>query len=38
MLDLGFESVGWCADKLQAFLNEQLVKTRRLVESGRVKL
>jgi tripartite-type tricarboxylate transporter receptor subunit TctC len=38
MLDLGFESVGWGADKLQAFLNEQLVKTRRLVESGRVKL
>jgi tripartite-type tricarboxylate transporter receptor subunit TctC len=38
MLDLGFESVGWGTDKLQAFLNEQLVKTRRLVESGRVKL
>ncbi|MCA0240044.1 MAG: tripartite tricarboxylate transporter substrate binding protein [Proteobacteria bacterium] len=38
MLDLGFESVGWGPDKLQAFLDEQLVKTRKLVESGRVKL
>lgn len=38
MLDLGFESVGWGADKLQAFLDEQLVKTRKLVDSGRVKL
>lgn len=38
MLDLGFESVGWGPDKLQAFLDEQLVKTRKLVDSGRVKL
>ena len=38
MLDLGFESVGWGSDKLQAFLDEQLVKTRKLVDSGRVKL
>lgn len=38
MLDLGFESVGWGADKLPAFLDEQLVKTRKLVDSGRVKL
>jgi tripartite-type tricarboxylate transporter receptor subunit TctC len=38
MLDLGFESVGWGPDKLQAFLDEQVVKTRKLVESGRVKL
>jgi len=38
MLDLGFESVGWGPDQLQTFLDEQLVKTRKLVDSGRVKL
>lgn len=38
MLDLGFESVGWGPDKLQAFMDEQLVKTRQLVDAGRVKL
>ncbi len=38
MLDLGFESVGWGPDKLQSFLDEQLLKTRRLVDTGRVKL
>ena len=38
MLDLGFESVGWGPDHLQSFLDEQLVKTRKLVDSGRVKL
>jgi tripartite-type tricarboxylate transporter receptor subunit TctC len=38
MLDLGFESVGWGPEQLQAFLDEQLVKTRKLVDSGRVKL
>jgi tripartite-type tricarboxylate transporter receptor subunit TctC len=38
MLDLGFETVGWGPDHLQTFLDEQLVKTRKLVDSGRVKL
>ncbi|GAP37142.1 tripartite tricarboxylate transporter substrate binding protein [Piscinibacter sakaiensis] len=38
MLDLGFEPVGWAPPKLQAFLDEQLLKTRRLVDAGRVKL
>ena len=38
MLDLGFESVGWGPEPMQAFLDEQLVKTRKLVDSGRVKL
>lgn len=38
MLDLGFESVGWGSDHLRIFLDEQLVKTRQLVDSGRIKL
>ena len=38
MLELGFESVGWGPDKLAAFMNDQLVKTRKLVDAGRVKL
>ncbi len=38
MLELGFESVGWSPAKLAAFTADQLVKTRKLVDAGRVKL
>lgn len=37
MLELGFESVGWGADKFNAFMADQMGKIKRLVESGRVK-
>ena len=38
MLELGFESVGWGPDKLSAFMTDQVSKTRKLVDSGRVKM
>ncbi|MEO8296299.1 MAG: tripartite tricarboxylate transporter substrate-binding protein [Burkholderiales bacterium] len=36
--DLGFEPVGWGPDKMNAFLNGQLAKIKKLVDDGRVKV
>lgn len=38
LLELGFEPVAWNAGKTQQFMTEQLAVTRKLVDSGRVKL
>nr|ART89639.1 putative exported protein [uncultured bacterium] len=38
LLELGFEPVAWNAAKTQQFMTEQLAATRKLVDSGRVKL
>jgi tripartite-type tricarboxylate transporter receptor subunit TctC len=38
LAELGFDSVGWAPPKTNQFLKEQLAQTRKLVESGRVKL
>lgn len=38
MLELGFQPVGWGADKLVAFMNDQSAKIKKLVDSGRVKI
>jgi tripartite-type tricarboxylate transporter receptor subunit TctC len=38
LLDLGFESVAWGPDKLAAFMQQQLVSIKKLVDDGRVKL
>lgn len=38
ILELGFEPVGWPAEKVTPFLNEQLKLTASMVSSGRVKI
>jgi len=38
ILELGFEPVGWPADKVGPFLSEQMTLTQKLVASGRVKI
>jgi len=38
LAELGFDSVGWTPPRINEFFKEQLVRTRRLVDSGRVKL
>jgi tripartite-type tricarboxylate transporter receptor subunit TctC len=38
MAELGFDSVGWAPPRMKLFFKEQLAQTRKLVESGRVKL
>ncbi|MDO8704369.1 MAG: tripartite tricarboxylate transporter substrate binding protein [Sulfuricaulis sp.] len=38
MLELGFESVAWGPEKLAAFMNEQMIDIKKLVDSGRIKL
>lgn len=38
LAELGFDSVGWAPPRMNQFLKEQLAQTRKLVDSGRVKL
>ena len=38
MAELGFDSVGWDVPRTRTFMGEQLVATRKLVASGRVKI
>jgi len=38
LLDLGFDPAGWGPGQVKTFLDEQYVLTRKLVESGRVKI
>lgn len=38
LAELGFDSVGWAPPRMNTFFKEQLAQTRKLVESGRVKL
>lgn len=38
LAELGFDSVGWAPPRMNQFFMEQLAQTRKLVESGRVKL
>jgi tripartite-type tricarboxylate transporter receptor subunit TctC len=38
LAELGFDSVGWAPPRINQFFKEQLVRTRKLVDSGRVKL
>lgn len=38
ILELGFEPVAWPAERLSAFLTEQMAATTKLVQSGRIQL
>lgn len=38
LAELGFDSVGWAPPRMNQFFKEQLAQTRKLVESGRVKV
>jgi len=38
LAELGFDSVGWAPPRMNQFFKEQLAQTRKLVDSGRVKL
>ncbi|MFS2098871.1 Bug family tripartite tricarboxylate transporter substrate binding protein [Variovorax sp. Varisp85] len=38
LLELGFEPAGWGPDRLTTFMNEQLALTKKLVDTGRIKL
>ena len=38
MAELGFDAVGWNQDRTNIFLKEQLASTKKLVNSGRIKM
>lgn len=38
ILELGFEPVGWSPERVNTFLREQMVTTKKLVEGGRIQI